>query len=159
MPAHFSQKKADLSTKIWKNQRAVCSYCIRRVRPLHMALDGAILLTRAAKRCRFPLSPYLLTDGYLQWRSFLPAANFAASDAFLRSQCRSRGVCPHFFFTAACPRRGAVGQRLHRINRPYILIQVYYKGTEGVKSTPARLFSTVVAGGANRALPVAEEAR
>ena len=122
MPTHFSQKKADLSTKIWKNQRAVCSYCIRRVRPLHMALDGAILLTRAAKRCRFPLSPYLLTDGYLQWRSFLPAANFAASDAFLRSQCRSRRVCPHFFFTAACPRRGAAGQRLHRINRPYILI-------------------------------------
>lgn len=67
---------------------------MRRVGPLQF-IAGAVFLTRAAE---LPLLVGHLTfsqDTALQWR-ISPSGFSAASDAFLRTQCPSRGVYPHF---------------------------------------------------------------
>ncbi len=58
----------------------------------------------------------------------------------------ARGLSP-FLFHRCLPPKGSRGAAVTPDQQAvYSEYRVYYKGTEGVKSTPARLFSTVVAG-------------
>ena len=117
------------------NRPIFCSEKIRNDMPLFAHGDAARchgsapckspdLRSEGEEKSLLAYTSSLLTEQVPQWWTLVPAGDghVTCFGVSLRSQCRSRRVCPHFFFTAACPRRGAVGQRLHRINRPYILI-------------------------------------
>ena len=125
MPALFTQQKADFSAYV---EKSACCLLILHTEsaPAASALDGAILLTRVTRRS--PLVGRLtFSQGSSCNGGVSSQRRFAASDAFLHSQCRSRGVYPRFFCTAAWP-RGGVAAGGYTGSTGHIHILFYYRG-------------------------------
>lgn len=93
MPALFTQQKADLPTEV-ENQRASVLVLHTESAPAAMALDDAILLTRATEQSCSPFVSYLLTEASSAMAEFPPCGGCRFRYVLALTVPVARGLSP-----------------------------------------------------------------